>query len=235
MDNLKQKIADRLGEQKTAKLKKSLPTVRLVKNIICWTLIAVIALAAVVFMIDRISGNAPSLFGYSVRRIVSGSMQPELEVGEVILSRNITDPGDVDVGDIVTYRAGAEYQNAEITHRVVEAPHENDSGELVLVTKGDANETDDGEIPAESLRAKMTAKLPFLKWLYNFFFSIWGLLVFLFLLLLLFVDEVIVMFKTGAKDEEVETFRETYERFKREDRQASEEQQAEDPAPPEDL
>ena len=59
-------------------------TLKIIKNIICWALIIVLTFAVVYFLSAKINGGIPSLFGYSVLRVSSGSMEPRLSVGDVI-------------------------------------------------------------------------------------------------------------------------------------------------------
>ena len=219
MNKLKQRIKDRLGEKRTASLKKALKIARVVKNVICWLMIAVLTLAIVVFMITKINGGSPTLFGYSIHRIVSGSMSPELEIGDVIVGKQVTDTSDVSVGDIITFQGDSRFDNQKVTHRVLVAPYSNGSGNTVVVTKGDANEIDDGEISFSDIKSKCIAKVVFLKDIYNFFFSQWGLITFIVLLLLIFLDEIINIVKlivSGREQEHTETLYEIVERLQRE-------------------
>lgn len=159
------------------------------------------------------------MFGYTIHRIVSGSMQPEFEIGEVIISRKVTDPSEIGIGDIVTFREDGRFDNQKVTHRVLVAPYENGRGDTVFVTKGDANEIDDGEIDFRDVESKCIAKVNFFKDIYDFFFSKWGLLIFIGLLLLIFFDEItnIIKLTVGhAEETDNESFQEIVNRLTRE-------------------
>lgn len=219
MKKLKERVKNKLGEKRTASLRKVLKVVRIVKNIICWALIAVLTLAIIIFMITKASGDTPSVFGYSIHRIVSGSMEPELSVGDVILNKEVSDSSEVKVGNIITFQGSAAFDNKIVTHRVLVAPYDNGRGTTVLVTKGDANEKDDGEINFSDVQSKFVAKVSFLKNIYDFFFSKWGLLVFVFLLLLIFFDEIVNIIKVSiysSEQDDTESIQEIVERVKRE-------------------
>ncbi len=225
MNKLKQKIKDKLGEKKVSTLRKILKVGGIVKNIICWTLIAVLTLAIVTFMVTKLSGNTPSVFGYSLHRVVSGSMEPELSIGDVIVNKKIADPSQIRIGDIVTFRGDSRFENEKVTHRVLVAPYENGRGDTVFVTKGDANEIDDGEISVSAVESKFLAKVTFLKSIYDFFFSPWGLVIFIFLLLLIFFDEIMNIVRltiSRAEEEQPETLVETIERMQREQSEKTE-------------
>lgn len=217
MKRIKQSIKDKLGKKKTASLKKALKVGRIIKNIICWTLIAVLTAAIVIFMTTKISGGTPTVFGYSIHRIVSGSMEPTLEIGDVILSTEVKDTSDVHVGDIVTFQGDSRFDNQKVTHRVLVSSYDDGKGNIVIVTKGDANAIDDGEINFSDVESKFVAKVSFLSDIYNFFFSPWGLIIFIFLLLLIFFDEIlnIIRLSVNASDlEDTESFEEIVERVK---------------------
>ena len=82
-----------------------------------------------------------TIFGCSVFHVVSGSMEPEIPVGALIISQK-TEIEDIEVGDIISFRSLESYmQGSIVTHRVVEI-HKKD-GELALVTQGDANNSMD--------------------------------------------------------------------------------------------
>lgn len=72
----------------------------------------------------------PSVFGWSWAVVISGSMEPEIMVNDLIV---VHKTGDYQVGDIVTYRD----KSSVVTHRVIEK-----SGG-VYTTKGDANNVQD--------------------------------------------------------------------------------------------
>ena len=84
---LKDKITAKIPVEKRVKVKKTLNVLRVIKNVVCWTLIIILSFAVITFLLTRFTGGTPSLFGYTLQRVSSGSMVPELEVGDVILSR----------------------------------------------------------------------------------------------------------------------------------------------------
>lgn len=76
---------------------------------------------------------APLVFEARPLTVLSGSMEPTLHTGDIVVAKRI-EPADVRIGDVVTYRAP---KGRLITHRV-RGMHR--SGErFVFVTKGDAN------------------------------------------------------------------------------------------------
>lgn len=81
------------------------------------------------------------IFGVRPLVVVSGSMEPVLPVGSVVLSRS-TPAAELEVGDIVTVERPRDL--GLVTHRVVSATP-GDGGSTELVLRGDANSVDDPE------------------------------------------------------------------------------------------
>ncbi|MGI6239577.1 MAG: signal peptidase I [Christensenellales bacterium] len=102
-------------------------------NLIFWVLVAgLIALMFTAFQTKRETG-IPSVFGFSVFRVETGSMVPTLPIGSFIVARAVPDPGAIEVGTIVTYRTG---EGTVVTHRIIEVV-EMEGGGAAYRTKGD--------------------------------------------------------------------------------------------------
>jgi len=76
----------------------------------------------------------PTLLGYEIYNVTSGSMEPELPIGSVVYVQKVA-PETVQKDDIIAFSM----DNEVVTHRVVE----NRFVEGEFVTKGDANESVD--------------------------------------------------------------------------------------------
>ena len=222
---LKDKLTAKIPEQKREKIKKTLNVLRVIKNIVCWTLIIILSFAVITFLLTRFTGGTPSLFGYTLQRVSSGSMVPELEVGDVILSRNVGESDELKVDDIITFDGSDQFGEKNVTHRIIVAPYEA-NGVVMLQTKGDANDIADNPIEFSRVKSIVLKKLSFLRTIYDMFLSPWGLIIFIALLLLVFFDELmnIIKIATGNyRDEDEESISEIIERIQREDREKAEE------------
>lgn len=83
--------------------------------------------------------------GFSLFRVVTGSMEPTISAGELLLCRTVGFE-TVAVGDIVCYRTElSQISDAVITHRVVEIVTD-ESGTTFLLTQGDANLVTDAQL-----------------------------------------------------------------------------------------
>lgn len=97
----------------------------------------------------------PRLLGYQSLAVLSGSMEPEISVGSVVYVKS-TEPGELQVGDIITYRLSGDTM---VTHRIEEINREDQT----VITKGDANETEDGSpISFSDIVGKAAFHLPWI-------------------------------------------------------------------------
>ena len=95
--------------------------------------VGMLVLAAVVFLFLAIG---PRIFGYQTSTMLTGSMAPLINPGDVVVTvpTSIT---DIKVGDVITYHIPVEDQRVE-THRITEITTTADGG-VAVQTKGDAN------------------------------------------------------------------------------------------------
>lgn len=218
------KIKNKIPEEKRRKVSGTLHVLRTVKKVVCYVLLVILVFLVITFLLTRIMGGTPSVFGYTIHRIETGSMQPELMVGDVTLNKNISDPNEIKIGDIITFQGDERFSNHRVTHRALVEPYLDDYGEWVVITRGDANKVDDGEIKCSTVESKVIHKLGFLSGMFNFFFSPFGLIIFIALLLIIFSDELIIIAKVAAghyddeNTEDNESIAEIIERIQKEDK-----------------
>ncbi len=171
-------------------MKRVFKIAKRVLDVVSILLIAVMVLTIVISMVSRINGNAPSFFGYTIYRVASGSMEPELMVGDVILDKDVKDPLELKVDDIITFMGSGELDGVYVTHKIIKAPYDDGTG-FMLQTQGVANELADEPIPVEKVKGIFVCKVPFLDAVYNVFLSPWGLLIIIGLIIFIFFGEII--------------------------------------------
>ena len=165
-----------------------------VKNIILVAIIILLFLIIVVTMIARLTGATPEFFGNSLYRVSSGSMEPELKIGDVILTQSC-DPEKLVKGDIVTYNVESGKLNGRtITHRVVRAAFSKD-GKRYIQTKGDANSYSDKDVLISDVKGKYVCKIELLNTLYSFFVTPLGLITLIALIIIAFFNEIVIFVK----------------------------------------
>jgi signal peptidase len=105
---------------------------------------------------------APSLVGGRTLTVLSGSMEPALGVGDIVINSKVS-PADVRVGDIVTF-SDPEGTGKLITHRVRRMRIAD--GTAHVVTKGDnTNSVERWDIPASGSFGRVEYRVPLLGFL----------------------------------------------------------------------
>ena len=126
-------------------------------------------LVLVSIFISRMQGDVPRVFGFSIMKISSGSMEDTIPTGAHILIKK-TAPEDIKKGDIICfYSEDPKIYGYPNTHRVIEDPIKTDSG-YEYVTQGDFNPLKD-EVTAkgDKLIGRYVMKLTFLTAITDFF------------------------------------------------------------------
>ena len=124
------------------KLTKTFKAIKIVASAVWWCVLAIVVALLVNVIGAKMSGKVPSVFGYSVLNIVSGSMEDEIPSGSYILIKK-TDAGEIEKGDVICfYSTDPKIYGLPNTHRVVEEPIVTENG-IEFVTKGDANPIND--------------------------------------------------------------------------------------------
>lgn len=107
---------------------------RLIRRTLKLITTTLFALALAAFLALAIG---PRIFGYHTLTMLTGSMSPLINPGDVVVTHPV--PAiEIRVGDIITYRIPVEDQRVE-THRVTQVSTNTD-GSIVVTTKGDAND-----------------------------------------------------------------------------------------------
>lgn len=137
------------------KQNKSKRNRKVVSALVTLLLVCTIFLCFTVAM-QVLSRGYASFGGYSLFRVVTGSMEPEIPVGALLISAD-TDIESIRVNDIVCFRSKSpDMLGRSITHRVIGITHDA-NGRVQLQTKGDANVAADGYyVTADNLIGRVT-------------------------------------------------------------------------------
>ena len=161
---------------------------RLFFNLITIFLVLIIGLLSFVYFIDQKNLDKPfSFWGYQPMVVLSGSMEPALKTGDIVVVKKIT-PELIKEGDIITFQVA---EDVIITHRVKEIV--STVGGVSFKTKGDANRIADGSlINGRQLLGSVIFRIPYGGHMANFIRSKWGFA-------LLIVVPVIILFYSEVK------------------------------------
>ena len=164
--------------------------------IILYQILVIMALIlTMVIVLQRISANNQSIGGYKIFRVITGSMEPEYEVGEVVISKEVN-PKDIKVGDDIVYlgRVG-EYSGKIIMHNVV-AIDTDENGDLIFHAKGlQSNSVEDPQITEDQIYGVVTYRSSILTILYDLATNIYSI----FAIVIILVLNVFIAFNTPKK------------------------------------
>ncbi|WP_018930472.1 signal peptidase I SipW [Gracilibacillus lacisalsi] len=136
---------------------------KMINNIITGLLFIVLVFSVIVVISVRASGGEPTVFGHQLKTVLSGSMEPEIQTGSIILIQVDGDMTRFDEGDVITFRTK---DNILITHRIVEVKGNGQQ----YITEGDNNDGPDMEpVLSENIVGQYTGiHLPYVGYITNF-------------------------------------------------------------------
>ncbi|WP_449599921.1 signal peptidase I SipW [Paenibacillus sp. Marseille-Q9583] len=113
---------------------------KMINNTLSSIMLVIFILLVVAVVLSKASGGEPAFFGYQIKSVLSGSMEPGIHTGSIVALKPGGDMNRFKKGDVITFR---NEENLLITHRVVEATMNNATGEAMYRTKGDNNDAPD--------------------------------------------------------------------------------------------
>lgn len=100
-------------------------------------------------VLQKINGvQTPMVFGWGVARVLTGSMEPAIPVGSMIV---IQEQDGYGVADVVTYENG---QGRSVTHRIISVRGNE------IVAQGDANNAADAPFKEDQIIGKVRLIIP---------------------------------------------------------------------------
>lgn len=196
---------------------------KFITSIISWTALVILILLALFLAYYTISTKVYESRGekfepfVSLYTIVSGSMEPNIKVYDVVISKKVKNPKDIKVGDVITFISSSSVSKGmTVTHRVIEVKQ--DANGVSYRTKGDNNLSPD-TAPAEfkNVIGKVILRVPQLGRVQTFISTQGGwLIVIVIPALIIIISDILKIFKlTGVKNK-IEKIDEEDKRIKKE-------------------
>ena len=144
-----------MPKNKAQKPKTINTVLSVLKYIMIVFLSLVLGLNIYMFNAKKISREMlPMPFGYGVATVMSGSMLPTLNIGDLVIVKKIDDNNKPQKSDVVVYQDN----DILVIHRLVAI-----NDELgFFITKGDANDAPDAPIRKEAARATLIKRIPYI-------------------------------------------------------------------------
>lgn len=103
-----------------------------------------------VVCLQRFSNNKISIFNYRMFTVISGSMKPKYDIGDVLIAKWV-EPSEIKVGDTISYSGTkGDFSGKVITHQVIKI-EKNIKGEYIFHAKGLANLVEDPVVSADQI------------------------------------------------------------------------------------
>ncbi len=119
-----------------------------------------IVLISLIIIVQKVTNNKESFFGYRIFRVQTGSMIPKYQIGDVILVKK-QDVDKIKVGDDVTYLGeSSSVKGILITHRVIDIQEVD--GKKEFHTQGIANNLEDPVVHGNQINGVVQFKMPIL-------------------------------------------------------------------------
>ncbi len=148
-------MEDYYNEKIEKRQKKNLIKRILVKLIYILVLPIIIWNLAIIIQTLQNPNETPSVFGIKIFCIISGSMEPNISINDLVIIKEVPQ-NEINSKDIISFTVNGE----TITHRI-ENISTDESGDLVYTTKGDANNIEDADtIKFEDIEGKYIGKIP---------------------------------------------------------------------------
>ena len=135
----------------------------IIGNVLRNILIVLMIVVTGSLLIMKLMGDTPSILGYNLYYIATPSMEPSLEVGDIILSKEVKDVDELKVHDVITYYGEeGSFRGKLITHEIIEVII-NDDGTRSFITKGtNPSSVPDPMIDEDQVRTIMVFEVPLL-------------------------------------------------------------------------
>lgn len=139
-------------------------------------IVLIVAAAGLGFSARLSKDKIPTINGYKLLTILSGSMEPNINTGDVIYERPPAPEEKIKEGDIITFRT-QEKEDMLITHRVVGIVSVNGKP-AAYVTKGDANQSKDlSTVTREQIVGIYIGRIPYFGYVSNFLHTPKGIVI----------------------------------------------------------
>ena len=181
-------------------MKKIIRIVKIICNVILTIFVLLFVLAV---CLQRFSNNELSFLDYRMFTVVSGSMEPQYKIGDVLIAKE-TPPSKIKKSDVVTYLGTkGQFKDKVITHEVIEIEKTKD-GKYRFHTKGKANLTEDPIVEEDQLYGVIVYKTVIISFIYGIIKKPAGMfiLVIVPLLYIIFSEFTYMLIKKGRKAKE---------------------------------
>ena len=150
-------------------------TVQFIKKFLYRFMIVCIIILMAFAIVQRTTNNRGSILGIKVFTVITGSMIPVYNIGDILIVKEVA-PENIKVDDDIVYQGEkGTVRNKTITHRVIKI-EEKEDGNYSIITKGVANLAKDPEINQTQVLGKVLFKIPIISFILKIITNIYVLI-----------------------------------------------------------
>ena len=165
----------------------------IIKGIINTIIVVVVLSFVLMVCLQRFSNNRVSFLNYRMFTVVTGSMEPKYNIGDVLVAKE-TLPSKIKVGDDVSYLGNyGTFNGKVVTHRVIKIEQDIE-GKYVFHTKGLANLVEDPVVHENQLYGVVVGEIGLLSFVYKIVSNKNGMFLFIIIPLLYIIASEMIGF-----------------------------------------
>lgn len=182
--------------------------IKILLKILYQIFIIICLLLAVIIVLQKVTDSNRTILGYRIFRVITGSMEPEYDIGQVVICKE-TDPNDIKVGDDIVYLGKyGEYNGKIIMHEVIGIDRD-ENNNLNFHAKGlHSSSMEDPQIKESQIYGVVKFKSGILTVLYKLATSIYSA----FIIITILVLNVFISFRFSGK-QNIQQLQEANEEF----------------------
>ena len=172
----------------------------IIKKILTVLVVIFVLLFLLVVCLQKFSDNKISFLNFRLFTVVSGSMVPRYNIGDVLVAKEV-EPSKIKVGDDISYLGETgSFKGKIVTHEVVDIEQDED-GKYIFHTKGLANIVEDPIVYEHQLYGVIIHKMIILSLIYKILATPIGLFALVIIPVLYIIGSEMLSFML-AKEEE---------------------------------
>lgn len=181
-------------------------TIKILLKILYQLAVIMCLIITIIIVLQKATSNNRTIFGYRIFRVITGSMEPEYDIGQVVICKE-TNPEQIKIGDDIVYLGKyGEYNGKIIMHEIV-GIDKDENNNLNFHAKGlHTASVEDPLIKPNQIYGVVKFKSGILTILYNLATSIYSS----FIIVTLLVLNVFISFKFTGKNN-IQQLQDSYE------------------------
>ena len=169
---------------------------KIVFKIIYQLAIILCVILTIIIVLQKATNNNKTILGYRIFRVITGSMEPEYDIGQVVISKEV-EPENIKVGDDIVYLGNyGEYNGKIIMHEIVGIDVDENNNYNFHAKGLHSASVEDPQIKASQIYGVVKLKSGILTVLYRLATSIYSA----FVIITILVLNVFVSFKFSKRD-----------------------------------